>query len=222
MKIPINKTLLTAAMSAVAAIGVIAAVLYVNLNTPQQVEASSPSPQFQSTCKLTTPLLINDTKTKADHHKTTGRDDLHEMFMRSHLTFKGQDDYTVADIKARPDKQGANWQGEGPSLLWQHIYKQLERIETCRETETARYDLKIADGCFGPVDNPTCMSWKRRNNNWDGSYLAIYTGAAVNATPWNLESLRAQPGVPATATWDDYRQTEAHWKRADFKVGLFK
>ena len=102
MKIPVNRTVLTAAMSAAAVIGVMAAVFYVNLDKPQQVEANS-SPQFQSTCKLTTPLLIDGTKTKADHHKTSGRDDLHEMFMRSHLTFKGQDDYTVADIKARPE-----------------------------------------------------------------------------------------------------------------------
>ena len=40
--------------------------------------------------------------------------------------------YTTADIKARPDKQAAKWQGDGPNGLWQAVYAELDRLESCR------------------------------------------------------------------------------------------
>ena len=47
-------------------------------------------------------------------------------------TMAGAGTYTTADIKARPDKQAAKWQGDGPSGLWQAVYAELDRLESCR------------------------------------------------------------------------------------------
>ncbi|MCY3849616.1 MAG: hypothetical protein OXF75_02290, partial [Acidimicrobiaceae bacterium] len=64
------------------------------------------------------------------------RPDLLETFTRSHNTMLGKDTYTVALLKARPDRQQSNWQGAGPNELWQKIYAELDRLQTCRATPT--------------------------------------------------------------------------------------
>ena len=87
-------------------------------------------------CVTTDADLVSQVEAKVTRHATeTGRTDLHEMFSRSLATMKGEDTYTVADIKARPDKQGDNWQGAGSNPLWQAIYAELDRLETCRAGE---------------------------------------------------------------------------------------
>lgn len=79
------------------------------------------------TCLTTDQDLLKQVGDKTDRHKTSGRDDLKEMFGRSHATMQGSDTYTVQDIKDRTDKQGA-----GPNELWQKIYTELDRLDTFR------------------------------------------------------------------------------------------
>ena len=85
-----------------------------------------------SSCTTTDTTLLSTVQSKIQRHAETGRTDLHEMFTKSYNTMKGNDSYTTADIKARADKQGDNWQGAGPNELWQKIYSELDRLETCR------------------------------------------------------------------------------------------
>ena len=84
-------------------------------------------------CPATNAALVTQLEAKVVRHRdVTGRADLFEMFSRSLATMKGNDTYTTAAIKARPDKQGANWQGAGSNPLWQAVYAELDRLETCR------------------------------------------------------------------------------------------
>ena len=86
-----------------------------------------------SSCVTADAALMSQVEAKVTRHRdVTGRTDLHEMFSRSLATVKGNDTYTTAAIKARPDKQGANWQGSGSDPLWQSIYSELDRLETRR------------------------------------------------------------------------------------------
>ena len=62
------------------------------------------------------------------------RPDLVETFTRAYRTMLGTDAYTVAALKARPDRQTPNWQGAGPNALWQEVYAELDRLEACRAT----------------------------------------------------------------------------------------
>ena len=98
------------------------------------VSDNDDQPQPQPTaCAATDAALVTQVEAKvARHRDETGRVDLFEMFSRSLATMKGNDTYTTADIKARPDKQGANWQGAGSNPLWQAVYAELDRLETCR------------------------------------------------------------------------------------------
>ena len=99
----------------------------------QPVSAADESP----TCVTTDTDLVSQVEAKVERHASeTGRADLHEMFSRSLQTMKGNDDYAVSDIKARPDKQGEKWQGAGPNPLWQAIYKELDRLQACRGEPT--------------------------------------------------------------------------------------
>ena len=85
------------------------------------------------TCTTTDAALLSQVESKVAQHATeTGRTDLHEMFSRSLATMKGTDTYTVAELRSRPDKQHANWDRPGPNALWQAVYTELDRLETCR------------------------------------------------------------------------------------------
>ncbi|MCY3849718.1 MAG: hypothetical protein OXF75_02810 [Acidimicrobiaceae bacterium] len=82
--------------------------------------------------------LLAKVAAKAERHKTTGRSDLAETFGRAHQTMLGQDSYTVSDLKARPDRQTPNWQGNGPNALWQSVYAELDRLQGCRAAAQAQ------------------------------------------------------------------------------------
>ena len=92
----------------------------------------SPAPE----CAASDSALVTLVAAKVQRHRQTGRADLLAMFTRSYDTMAGNDTYTTADIKARPDKQGAKWQtGAGLNDLWQKVYAELDRLETCRAAE---------------------------------------------------------------------------------------
>ena len=113
-------------MRLVALVAVAAAVAATGAFLPVQAGAAS-------ACITTDSALLATVEAKIVRHGTeTGRADLHEMFTKSYNTMKGNDGYTTADIKARPDKQGDNWQGAGPNELWQRVYAELDRLEQCR------------------------------------------------------------------------------------------
>ena len=221
MKIPIRNTLLATTLSVAVAAGVFLGVSHMN---SAGTEASDNNPA-QSICVTTDLTLRKTVEDKASHHKTTGRSDLEDMFARTMRTMHGKDNYTVADIKARPDKQGANWQGNGPSPLWQSIYTELNRLETCRANEPERRNLSLDIPCWlherpGNDDSSSfCVKWDHKNGQYQHTQINVYAGAAVNATPWNLASLRAQPGVSATATWNDFKVREG-WITARSESGV--
>ncbi|MCY3894154.1 MAG: hypothetical protein OXF65_12770, partial [Acidimicrobiaceae bacterium] len=87
-------------------------------------------------CRTTDTALLARVAAKAADPWGGARPDLVETFTRSHNTMLGADDYTVADLKARPDRQTANWQGAGPNALWQSIYAELDRLQACRAAPT--------------------------------------------------------------------------------------
>ncbi|MCY4135799.1 MAG: hypothetical protein OXG30_12945 [bacterium] len=76
--------------------------------------------------------LLAKVRSKTQDQWNGGRPDLLETFTRAYRTMLGEDDYTVAQIKARPDRQTPNWQGSGPNTLWQAVYAELDRLQTCR------------------------------------------------------------------------------------------
>ena len=90
-----------------------------------------------TTCVTTDQSLLAQVEAKIAEHQSSDRSDLLEMFTRSYDTMQGNDDYTTADIRARPDKQGAVWQANGPNALWQSIYAELDRLEACRASKQA-------------------------------------------------------------------------------------
>ncbi|MCY4134949.1 MAG: hypothetical protein OXG30_08555, partial [bacterium] len=83
-------------------------------------------------CVTDDTALLAEAEAKAADPWGGTRPDLAEMFSRSYRTMLGEDAYTTAHIKARPDKQDPNWQGPGPNALWQKIYAELDRLQTCR------------------------------------------------------------------------------------------
>ena len=83
-------------------------------------------------CKTTDAALLTRVAAKAADPWNGARPDLVDTFTRSYDTMLGKDTYTVADLKARPDRQEANWQGAGPNALWQSIYAELDRLQACR------------------------------------------------------------------------------------------
>ncbi len=85
-----------------------------------------------ATCVTTDSALLAQVEPKTLDPWQGARPDLLEMFTRSYNTMQGNDDYTTADIRARPDKQGAEWQANGPGALWPLVYAELDRLETCR------------------------------------------------------------------------------------------
>ena len=92
-----------------------------------------PAEATSDTCITTDSTLLSTVEAKIVRHGTeTDRTDLHEMFTKSYNTMKGDDTYTTSDIKARPDKQGSNWQGPGPNDIWRAVYAELDRLEQCR------------------------------------------------------------------------------------------
>ena len=100
-------------------------------------QGTAPVAASSDGCVTTDADLVSQVEAKVERHTNeTGREDLKEMFSRSLATMKGTDTYTTADIKARPDKQGDNWQGDGPNPLWQAIYKELDRLQACRGEPT--------------------------------------------------------------------------------------
>ncbi|MCY3851656.1 MAG: hypothetical protein OXF75_12800 [Acidimicrobiaceae bacterium] len=95
-------------------------------------ETEEPEAETETACASTDTALINQIAAKIQRHRTTGRSDLVETFGRAHATMLGNDSYTVTDIKTRPDRQAPNWQGNGPNALWQAVYTELDRLQTCR------------------------------------------------------------------------------------------
>ncbi|MCY3923803.1 MAG: hypothetical protein OXG27_15600, partial [Chloroflexi bacterium] len=85
-------------------------------------------------CLTTDAALLAQVKAKTQDPWGGARPDLLDMFTRSYNTMKDTDTYTVAQLKARPDKQESNWQGPGPNALWQQVYAELDRLEACRST----------------------------------------------------------------------------------------
>ncbi len=118
MVLLIRRTLLAAVLIAVA----VAAFLY------------TPPVAADSSCSTGNASLVATIDAKIERHKQTGRTDLVETFTRARDTMCGDDDYTVSDLKARPDRQTANWQGDGPNALWQEVYAELDRQQEARAT----------------------------------------------------------------------------------------
>ena len=87
-------------------------------------------------CRTADTALLARVAAKAADPWGGARPDLVETFTRSHDTMLGKDSYTVADLKARPDRQTSNWQGAGPNALWQSIYAELDRLQACRAAPT--------------------------------------------------------------------------------------
>lgn len=80
------------------------------------------SAQTTSQCVTADTALLSQTEQKTHDPWNGKRADLLEMFTRSYHTMTDTGTYTVSDIKARPDKQGAEWQRRGPNALWNSIY----------------------------------------------------------------------------------------------------
>ena len=57
------------------------------------------------------------------------------MFTSVYKTMQGNDTYTVAKLRSRPDKNHANWDRPGPNTLWRSVYKELDRLESCRNDD---------------------------------------------------------------------------------------
>ncbi|MCY3920877.1 MAG: hypothetical protein OXG27_00590, partial [Chloroflexi bacterium] len=85
-----------------------------------------------ASCVTTDATLLAQVKSKTQDPWNGARSDLVDTFTRAYRTMQGTDTYTVAVLKARPDRQTPNWQGAGPNALWQAIYAELDRLETCR------------------------------------------------------------------------------------------
>lgn len=90
-----------------------------------------------ASCVTTDTALLGQVEAKTTDPWNGARTDLLDMFTRSHKTMLGEDNYTVAAIKARLDKQGAQWQGAGPNPLWQAVYRELDELEACRLSSPA-------------------------------------------------------------------------------------
>ncbi|MCY3948563.1 MAG: S8 family serine peptidase, partial [Acidimicrobiaceae bacterium] len=95
-------------------------------------------------CVTADATLLAQVQAKAADPWGGARADLLEMFTRSYRTMQGADTYTTADIKARADKQEPNWQGIGPNPLWQKIYAELDRLETCRAAPPPPPDPEVS------------------------------------------------------------------------------
>ncbi|MCY3862783.1 MAG: hypothetical protein OXG67_12585 [bacterium] len=91
-----------------------------------------PPPPPKPTCRTSDAALLAQVAAKAGDPWNGARPDLVDTFGRAHATMAGEDDYTTADLKARPDRQTPNWQGAGPNALWQKIYAELDRLQACR------------------------------------------------------------------------------------------
>ncbi|MCY4102102.1 MAG: S8 family serine peptidase [bacterium] len=91
-------------------------------------------PPVPQTCVTADTALLAQVLAKTRDPWNGGRPDLLETFTRSYNTMLGTDTYTVAALKARPDRQEPNWQGNGPNALWQKVYAELDRLEACRAT----------------------------------------------------------------------------------------
>ena len=144
-------------------------------------------------CITTDSTLLSTVEAKIVRHGTeTGRTDLHEMFTQSYNTMKGNDTYTTSDIKARPDKQGSNWQGAGPNELWQKVYSELDRLEACRDaaatpadttppvlTLTGDATVIISAGTAYTDAGATCT------DDTDGAISPISSGTVDISTPGN-------------------------------------
>jgi len=104
------------------------------------VDADPPLTPTPKVCVTADATLLAQVKAKTADPWNGARPDLLEMFTRVYDTMGGTDTYTTADIKARPDKQEANWQGDGPNPLWRKIYAELDRLEACRSTPAALGD----------------------------------------------------------------------------------
>ncbi|MCY3950574.1 MAG: alpha-L-fucosidase [Acidimicrobiaceae bacterium] len=135
-----------------------------------------PTPQ---TCVTADTALLAQVEAKTRDPWNGARPDLVETFTRSYHTMQGADDYTVADVKARPDRQEPNWQGAGPNALWQKIYAELDSLEACRATP----------GTPTPVPPPPTMP-----------EVAVTAGAAVTEGAAAAFTLSASPAPSAPLT----------------------
>ncbi|MCY4104361.1 MAG: hypothetical protein OXG55_14040 [bacterium] len=90
-------------------------------------------PPSPPSCRTADTALLAEVEAKTQDPWNGSRPDLVDTFGRARDTMLGEDDYTVADLKARPDRQTPNWQGAGPNALWQKIYTELDSLEACRE-----------------------------------------------------------------------------------------
>ena len=96
-------------------------------------------------CKTSDTALLATVAAKAADPWNGARPDLVDTFTRVRDTMAGKDAYTVADLKARPDRQTSNWQGNGPNPLWQSIYTELDRLQACRTAPATTQDPPDAD-----------------------------------------------------------------------------
>ena len=107
-----------------------ASVSVADNDAPPQTQQELP------TCVTADAAFIAQVDAKVVRHSTSGRTDLFQMFTSVAATMRAQDTYTVGDLRARADKQSANWNRPGPNLIWQRIYTELDRLESCRSSRT--------------------------------------------------------------------------------------
>ena len=94
--------------------------------------ADDDAPPPAPACVTADAALLAQVLAKTQDPWNGARPDLLDTFTRAYNTMLGADTYTVADLKARPDRQESNWQGDGPNALWQKVYAELDRLQACR------------------------------------------------------------------------------------------
>ena len=158
----------------------------------------APSPQGtipvaagSDSCVTTDAELLSLVEAKVQRHANdTGRADLHEMFSRSLQTMAAKDSYTTADIKARPDKQGDNWQGLGPNPLWQAVYEELDRLQECRDQPA----VAVADNDDPPARTPVVSIAAKHSVREGSAVIFMLTADPAPTSPLTVSVAISQQG----------------------------